>query len=204
MKKIFALAFMFLFASFAGAVSLQNQFMILPTGTEPVSGQGTVRTYMLEGLSYMELNLYIEGMTKKPGVLYEVWLVDEQSQYKLSIGTFIPTTFGGKIYFPFKQAMVNPTVYDKIVITEEPMNDVNPAPSTMIVAMATLPGAITDTVMMKALLKGRYEVPGSNSRATGNGVFMVNTATNTVNYNLFYTGLEGGENGAHVHGFAGI
>lgn len=54
----------------------------------------------------------------------EGWLVDMQSGYKLSIGQF-----GEKNSLVFTQRMVNPWIYDLIVITEEPMDDTDPSPN---------------------------------------------------------------------------
>ena len=44
--------------------------------------------------------------------------------YKLSTGK---SDHNGKLLF--SQSMVNPWIYDAIVITEEPINDSNPAPN---------------------------------------------------------------------------
>jgi len=56
------------------------------------------------------------------GKVLEGWLVDMQSGYKLSTGKLE----GGSLVFT--QKMVNPFIYDLIVITEEPMHDTDPSP----------------------------------------------------------------------------
>ncbi|MFQ5941681.1 MAG: DM13 domain-containing protein [Nitrososphaerales archaeon] len=57
----------------------------------------------------------------------EGWLVDVQTGYKLSIGQL-----SERNTIVFTQKMVNPWIYDLVVITEEPVNDIDPAPHTPI------------------------------------------------------------------------
>ena len=54
------------------------------------------------------------------GMVLEGWLVDTDTGYKLSTGQFVENK---QI---FKQIIVNPYIYDLYVVTEEPMNDVDP------------------------------------------------------------------------------
>lgn len=57
----------------------------------------------------------------------EGWLVDEDTNYKLSLGKL-----DERGNLSFTQKMVNPSIYDFLVITEEPINDTDPNPSTPI------------------------------------------------------------------------
>ncbi len=57
-------------------------------------------------------------------MILEGWLVDMDTGYKLSLGK---ANHDGKLLF--SQPMVNPWIYDAIVITEEPIGDTNPAPN---------------------------------------------------------------------------
>ena len=57
-------------------------------------------------------------------MVLEGWLVDMDSGYKLSLGK---ANHNGKLLF--SQTMVNPWIYDAIVITEESIGDTNPAPN---------------------------------------------------------------------------
>ncbi len=57
------------------------------------------------------------------GKVLEGWLVDVQSGYKLSLGELEGNTL------VFTQKMVNPWIYDLLVITEEPANDADPGPN---------------------------------------------------------------------------
>jgi len=58
------------------------------------------------------------------GSVLEGWLVDVDSGYKLSIGQL-----SERYVLVFHQRMVNPSIYDLLVITEEPMNDTDPSPN---------------------------------------------------------------------------
>jgi len=60
---------------------------------------------------------------EKEGKVLEGWLVDTQSGYKLSTGQL-----SERNSLVFTQKMVNPWIYDLIVITEEPVHDMDPSP----------------------------------------------------------------------------
>ena len=66
----------------------------------------------------------IKGVSS--GMILEGWLVDMDTGYKLSLGK---ANNEGKLLF--SQSMVNPWIYDAIVITEEPIGDTNPAPNVL-------------------------------------------------------------------------
>lgn len=57
----------------------------------------------------------------------EGWLVDEDTNYKLSLGKL-----DERGNLSFTQRMVNPSIYDLLVVTEEPINDTDPSPLTPI------------------------------------------------------------------------
>lgn len=75
------------------------------------------------------------------GNVYEAWLFDDASGYYHSLGMLSPTAFG-----PIPQGrlsittdMVNPYLYDKIVVTEESQNNLAPSPSTIIAGGTDIP-----------------------------------------------------------------
>lgn len=55
-----------------------------------------------------------------------------------------------------------------------------------------------------ATLNGPQVVPPSSSGATGSGSFVLDTTAHTLSYNVSFTGLQGVEVGAHIHGPAAI
>ena len=64
----------------------------------------------------------------KPDKAFEAWLVDAGgSNYKLSLGKF-----DDKGHLQFTESMVNPYTYKQFIVTEEPLNDVDPNPANTI------------------------------------------------------------------------
>lgn len=55
---------------------------------------------------------------------------------------------------------------------------------------------------MKALCDGAQETPPNGSAGTGTGLFLIDTATNTLFYYISYSGLGSPELAAHIHGYA--
>lgn len=107
-----------------------------PSGDRPFGGnilgnymvktkENTVRIIVKVDSKAMMMEDKMMNSEMKSKVL-EGWLVDMQSGYKLSIGELNGNTL------VFTQRIVNPWIYDLIVITEEPMNDTDPNPDTPI------------------------------------------------------------------------
>ena len=94
-----------------------------PSGDAPFGGD-TVGTFSIfvDGSDHVNVTTYIKNTSS--GMIQEGWLVDMDSGYKLSLGK---SHVNGKL--SFSQQMVNPWIYDAIVITEEPIGDSNPAPN---------------------------------------------------------------------------
>jgi hypothetical protein len=69
------------------------------------------------------------NITPASNTVFEGWLVDSNANYSLSLGML-----GGNngTRLSFQQLMVNPFVYDSIIISQEPVNDTNPNPSAPI------------------------------------------------------------------------
>jgi hypothetical protein len=53
-----------------------------------------------------------------------------------------------------------------------------------------------------ATLDGLQETPPNATPATGNATLVLDTAANTLSYNISYAGLLATETAAHIHGFA--
>jgi hypothetical protein len=56
--------------------------------------------------------------------------------------------------------------------------------------------------VLRASLTEAQEVPPTGATATGEGWFLVDTAANTLTYNITNTALSSAETAAHIHGFA--
>lgn len=64
-----------------------------------------------------------------PGKVFEGWLYDPKifSTYDLSLGQFMNNTLR------FEQFMINPDIYKYFVVSEEPVGDINPRMSDVII-----------------------------------------------------------------------
>jgi hypothetical protein len=100
---------------------MQGQLTAASNG-KPFGGQ-TIGSYSVTP-SGQKLDITIH-LDKSPatGNVFEAWLVDTKANYSLSLGQV------GAAYLSFSQTMVNPYVYNQIMITQEPANSSNPKPS---------------------------------------------------------------------------
>jgi hypothetical protein len=90
---------------------------------KPFGGENT-GNYIVRGKGDIVRIIASLRITHASEKVLEGWLVDMQSGYKLSIGKF-----SERNSIVFTQRMVNPWVYDMLVITEEPANDTDPMPA---------------------------------------------------------------------------
>ena len=103
--------------------SITRGDLTAPSGDAPFGGK-TVGTYSIsvDGSDHVSVTTHIKNTSS--GMVQEGWLVDMDTGYKLSLGK---SHDNGKL--SFLQQMVNPWIYDAIVITEEPIGDSDPAPN---------------------------------------------------------------------------
>lgn len=130
--------------------------------------------------------------------VFEGWLVDNESGYRLSLGGFTSSSRDSRHDLRFRQMLVNFPIYDKLVVTEEAVNDTNPNPGRTIFE-ASLPGSFFE-VNLRATLRGANQIPSVNSRAIGVGRFSLNTRDNTLRFDIRFSGLSSAETSAHIHG----
>lgn len=109
-------------------------------GYDPIYPRGTVRISSSAYYGYPKGSVVINvkdiPATEDVNAAYEAWLVDEDTGYRLSLGTFIALKGGvGEL----KQMTSNYlNVYDTVEITAEPLNDLDPLPGP-IVLIGTIP-----------------------------------------------------------------
>ncbi|MBX2999216.1 MAG: CHRD domain-containing protein [Caldilineaceae bacterium] len=104
-----------------------------------------------------------------------------------------------------------PTPTGEPTETPTPTNTDVPPTATATPTNTTVPPTATPTatatqisgcLLFNVTLSGAQEVPPNNSTATGSATVVVNTADNSLQYNISFTGLTSQETGAHIHGFA--
>ncbi|MBZ0268797.1 CHRD domain-containing protein, partial [bacterium] len=72
--------------------------------------------------------------------------------------------------------------------------------ASLLVVLAGLPAFALETY--RADLSGANEVPPNASPGTGTAYVVIDTAANTLQYHISYSGLTAAETAAHIHGFA--
>lgn len=113
-----------------------------PSGADPFGGDAVGAYRISVRGSQVSISAWVE-LEPPAGYVFEGWLVDMQTGYKLSLGGL--TGHGdddddheGRMVLSFHQRMVNVYTYGVLVITAEPTRDLNPNPA-MPVAGALLP-----------------------------------------------------------------
>jgi len=115
-----------------------------PSGGAPFGGDvvGEYRISVRGG--QVTISAWVE-LDPPAGYVFEGWLVDMQTGYKLSLGGLAGHGHGddddddeGRMVLSFHQRMVNVYTYGVLVITAEPTRDLDPNPA-MPVAGAPLP-----------------------------------------------------------------
>ena len=93
---------------------------------DPFGGEEIVGDYYIRIRDGEQVRIITNLNPAPVGTVLEGWLVDFESGYALSTGK---ANDQNKIIFT--QRMVNPTIYDAIVITAEPINDIDPTPAPL-------------------------------------------------------------------------
>ena len=96
-----------------------------PSDDKPFGGEVVGNYFVRVNDHNVKINVDFNALAPSEGMVLEGWLVDVDSDYKLSIGQFNTTSNG----LLLNQNMVNFGIYDILVITEELANDDNPAPN---------------------------------------------------------------------------
>ena len=111
-------------------------FPSLPAGGEQV---GTLAIIHSDNNIVATVTMNVPVSTQ--GNVYEAWLVDDTTGHHHSLGMLTPDSFGPRTQdtLSLTQDMVNPYLYDKIVVTEESEINVAPTPSTIVAGGSDIP-----------------------------------------------------------------
>jgi len=94
-----------------------------PAGEAPFGGDATGKYLIRVNGQYVSILTFFESSPSE-GMVHEGWLVDMATGYKLSLGQS-----DTRNHLFFSQTIVNPWIYDVLVITEEPIGDTDPSPN---------------------------------------------------------------------------
>ena len=200
-QKIFVLTLVFLLGitSVIIAMNIKGNSTFTNVIDDGSTGNVKITTQDKDGADRVRITANFKDMVIEEDTLFEGWLVDTETGYKLSLGAFTPRT-NGRASLRFSQNMVSIEIYDKIVITREAINDADPNPDTVILE-ADMPLSIMGKFQYVSELAGTGENPDVETNGTGTGWFVIDTANNMLWYNISYENLEGTETGAHIHGY---
>ncbi|MGI9566944.1 MAG: cupredoxin domain-containing protein [Nitrosopumilus sp.] len=93
---------------------------------DPFGGDEAVGDYYIRIRDGEQVRIIANLNPAPGGTVLEGWLVDFESGYALSTGKA-----NDQNKMIFTQRMVNPSIYDAVVITAEPINDVDPNPAAL-------------------------------------------------------------------------
>jgi len=112
-------------AFFEGDKFFVSGVLTAPSGDKPFGGDQVVGKYQIQVKD--DFTRFHVSMLQYPsdGTIYEGWLIDVDTGVKLSIGTIDDPLQRGLFY-----TIEDPTMYELLVITEEPVFDTDPAPHT--------------------------------------------------------------------------
>ena len=101
-----------------------------PAGDAPFGGK-VVGDYLIQA-NGQDISI-LTNFESNPsfGMVHEGWLVDMAIGYKLSLGQS-----DAQNHIFFSQTIVNPWIYDVLVITEESIGNTNPAPNVPVGGIA--------------------------------------------------------------------
>jgi len=103
-----------------------------PSGNNPFGG-ASVGSYNIQQSGHTVTITADVNQSPQSSKVFEGWLVDTNTGYKLSIGQLDGTKL------QFSQTMVNPAIYKLLVITVEQVGKTDPNPSGVIAGGAQLP-----------------------------------------------------------------
>jgi len=157
--------------------------------TSGVKVKSNIQVSAISGPTYkVTVNLTLENLLANEGVdktyVYQAWLIDSETGYRMSIGSTIRKN-NGTGSMGFTQYMSYPKIFDKLEVTKEKTFDLDPTPSRAVVYFTDLNIPAFTEVGYKTDLSSKNVVPAiANSNKGGSGKFTINTKNNTVKYEI--------------------
>jgi hypothetical protein len=110
-----------------GAQNLIQGLITRATGNDTFGGEEIGSYAIIHDNNKIQVSIGVDVQPSSTDNVLEAWLVDVRTGYYHSLGML---DSDGKL--SLIQSMVNPYVYDQIVITEEPADNLNPNPTETI------------------------------------------------------------------------
>jgi hypothetical protein len=194
------------------------------------SGEAVIESAKDEnGVDKVKINLdvQLQRQNEDDNMVHQAWLVDEDSNYNLSMGVLTQTSTGNQESqnksLEFRQRMANFSIYDKIVITMDSLDDENPEPGREVFTgditggqtdrSSGQSGLTTDNSRQTQPMSGEINIENaswyranlsseglqSNSQAMGMGVLLQDRDNKVIRYVVDTSDLEGQIREIHVY-----
>ncbi len=115
---------------------------MIGTDAAPEQAHGAVRFRWLfdpdDDIHRVKMRFNAEGLLRRHGRVYSLWFVDGQTGQTLLLGTFDTDRDGSA---EFSQVLQINTLdyYERLIVTSEPQNDMDPRPDELIVLRGISP-----------------------------------------------------------------
>lgn len=155
--------------------------------TGGVKVKSNIQVSAISGPTYkVAVTLTLENLPVNEGPynlnVYQAWLIDGDTGYRISIGSTIRKN-NGTGTMSFTQYMSYPKVFDRLEVTKEKIFDLNPSPSQTVVYSTDLNIPVFTEVAYKTTLSSKYVFPEiAPSNKGGTGRFTIHTRNNTMKY----------------------
>ncbi len=213
-KTLFIVLFLSVLISSVSATQFSEKFLLDSTICEEdgelsvqeecteASGQAFIRMHKsTSGIDTLNIRMKISISEYEEDKRFYAFLLDNSSEKYHYLGEFKMMKSGkGSLEFSAREFNINN--YNRIIVTKE-----NNVDSDSEIGKTILSGDISSLhkpIMMKAKLRGVYEIPKAITPASGSGMFYVDTKNNSIEYHIAYKKLKGEEISAHIHGFSGV
>ncbi len=172
--------------------------------TSGVKVKSNIQVSAISGPTYkVVVNLNLENLpanTAEQSFVYQAWLIDSETGYRMSIGSTIRKN-NGTGYMGFTQYMSYPKVFDKLEVTREAIFDLNPASAERPVYRTDLNIPAFTELGYKTTLSSKSVVPTiANNNKGGTGRFIINTRNNTIKYEIKLKNIPVSGRKLRIHG----
>lgn len=169
-----------------------------------VKVKSNIQVSAISGPTYkVVVTLNLENLpanTAEQSYVYQAWLLDSETGYRLSVGSTIRKN-NGTGNMSFTQYMSYPKIFDKLEVSKEPIFDLDPTSTGRPIYRTDLNIPPFTELAYKTTLSSKNvfpRIPDSNKGGTGR--FTINTKNNTVKYEIKLKNISLSERKFKIYG----
>ncbi|QQS60666.1 CHRD domain-containing protein [Candidatus Falkowbacteria bacterium] len=172
--------------------------------TSGVKVKSNIQVSAISGPTYkVAVTLSLENLpanSADKSYVYQAWLLDSETGYRLSIGSTIRKN-NGTGYMSFTQYVSYPKIFDKLEVSKEQIFDLNPNPTENPVYRTDLNIPAFTELAYKTTLSSKNVVdPIANTNKGGTARFTINTKNNTLKYEFKLKNISATGRVIKIHG----